>query len=420
MNSSSRADFVLNATVKNSQTMTKTAYTSTIASEFKTQFKDQLKASDSQLESLTQQLRTLTKNSFTHNSAKLGGETLPMPEAARNFLADLPEGQQEQVVQGVSRWLADMSPEELQQLKKDFKEDPEGVIAKMPPELQELLAGLENTEGFSEFLAGLLSADIDFQRLAVLARGDYLSLVAKDLTVKADNAQNAFDNKLSIKQQAAESSAIAKDKVGDLVSSLSKISSTGGLTAGAVRTGSETLNQLLQSAGMGLAGTPAAGTMTQVAPRAAGVAVLPFMMQAAADSNAQALANRINLMNAKNMQAAEMRLDPPKLGSVKVKIRMQGEQASVTFQAANPHARELLEQSLPKLREMMEAQGLILADVEVAGESLAGQGQGQKQQQGEAKQSNALADSNSTAEDGSDEMQIPLLTQPLGLIDYYA
>ena len=415
MNNSLRADFLGNSTASNSQSTVKPSYSSVTTSEFKAQFKNHLQASNQQVESLTKQLFTLA-----NNNPKLSGGTLPMTESARNFIAALPEDQQEQVVQGVSRWLADMSPEELQKLKKDFEEDPEGVIAKMPPELQELLAGLENTEGFSEFLAGLLGADIDFQRLAVLSRGDYLSLVAKDLMVKADESSTAFNNKLSIKEQTTELNALAKDKVGDLVTSLSRISAAGGLAAaGAVRAGGETLTQLLQSAGIGLAGTQAAGAAPQVAARATGLAGLPFMMQAAAESNAQTLANRISLMNAKNMQAAEMRLDPPKLGSVIVKIRMQGDHASVLFQAANPHARELLEQSLPKLREMMEAQGLVLADAQVSDESFSGQGQGQ--QHDDPRQSSQYAGSNAASdEEGLDGMQIPLLTQPLGLIDYYA
>lgn len=224
MNNSLRADFLGNSTASNSQSTVKPSYSSVTTSEFKAQFKNHLQASNQQVESLTKQLFTLA-----NNNPKLSGGTLPMTESARNFIAALPEDQQEQVVQGVSRWLADMSPEELQKLKKDFEEDPEGVIAKMPPELQELLAGLENTEGFSEFLAGLLGADIDFQRLAVLSRGDYLSLVTKDLMVKADESSTAFNNKLSIKEQTTELNALAKDKVGDLVTSLSRISAAGGL-----------------------------------------------------------------------------------------------------------------------------------------------------------------------------------------------
>lgn len=422
MNNSLQADFLVNSTASNSQSTAKSAYSSVTSSGFKAQFKNQLETSTSQVESLTKQLLTLTSN-----NPKLSGGTLPIPEASRNFIAGLPEDQQQPVVQGVSRWLADMSPEELQQLKKDFEEDPESVIAKMPPELQELLAGLEDTEGFSEFLAGMLGADIDFQRLAALSRSDYLSLVAKDLMVKADGSSAAFDSKLNIKQQTLELATLAKDKVGDLVSSLNRVSAAGGLAAasglavGAVRAGGENLTQLLQSAGMGLAGTQqastqAAGSNMQAAARAAG---LPFMMQAAAESNAQSLANRISLMNARNMQVAEMRLDPPKLGSVRVKIRMQGDQASVVFQAANPHARELLEQSLPKLREMMEAQGLMLADAQVSEESFSGQGQ--SQQQDDPRQLNQYASSDAADdEEGLDGMQIPLLTQPLGLIDYYA
>ncbi|NLW05735.1 MAG: flagellar hook-length control protein FliK [Pseudomonadaceae bacterium] len=411
MNSSSRVDILPSPTANNAQSKTKSSYSSATSTEFQAEFKNQLKTAANQVESLVKQLHL----KLADNKLGASGGSLPMNDSARKFIAALPAADQQQVVEGVSRWLADMSPEEVKKLQQDLKDDPEGVMEKLPKELRDLLASLEDTEGFPEFLAGLLGADIDFQRLAVIARGDYLSLVAKDSAMKADDSTAAFNNKLDVKQQLADLNLLGKDKVGELVSSLS---SAGAL--GAVRAGGETLNQLLQSAGMGLTGVQAAGATAQTATRTvANLASIPFMQQAAAESNAQSLANRINLMNAKNMQVAEMRLDPPSLGSVRVQIRMDGDQATVVFQAANAHARELLEQSLPKLREMMEAQGLMLADAQVSDESFAGQNQGKEQ--AAADQSGQQAGSGLTGdEEGSDGMEIPLLTQPLGLIDYYA
>lgn len=416
MNSSSRVDFLLNATANNAQSKTKSTDSSVASSEFKAQFKNQLKTATSQVESLVKQLHL----KLADNKPNTRGESLPMTDSARKFIAALPEDEQQEVVEGVSRWLADLSPEELSKLKQDLKDDPEGVMEKLPKELKDLLASLEDTEGFPDFLAGLLGADIDFQRLAVIARGDYLLLVAKDLAIKVDSSTAAFNTKLEIKQQTAELGLANKDnKVSSLVNGLNNAASSLGTLGGTARAGGETLSQLLQSAGMGLSPQAAGAAQQTTARMAAGFSSIPFMQQAAAESNAQSLANRINLMNAKNMQAAEMRLDPPNLGSVRVQIRMDGDQATVIFQAANAHARELLEQSLPKLREMMEEQGLMLADAQVSDESFAGQDQGKGQ--GDLDQSGQQAGTGlNSGEKGSDEMEIPLLTQPLGLIDYYA
>lgn len=416
MNSSPRVDFLLNATANNAQSKAKSTDSSVASSEFKAQFKNQLKTATSQVESLVKQLHL----KLADNKPNTRGESLPMTDSARKFIAALPEDEQQEVVEGVSRWLADLSPEELSKLKQDLKDDPEGVMEKLPKELKDLLASLEDTEGFPDFLAGLLGADIDFQRLAVIARGDYLSLVAKDLAIKVDSSTAAFNTKLEIKQQTAELGLANKDsKVSSLVNGLNNAASNLGALGGAARAGGEALSQLLQSAGMGLSPQAAGAAQQTTARMAAGFSSIPFMQQAAAESNAQSLANRINLMNAKNMQAAEMRLDPPNLGSVRVQIRMDGDQATVIFQAANAHVRELLEQSLPKLREMMEAQGLMLADAQVSDESFAGQDQGKGR--GDLDQSGQQAGTGlNSGEKGSDEMEIPLLTQPLGLIDYYA
>lgn len=79
----------------------------------------------------------------------------------------------------------------------------------------------------------------------------------------------------------------------------------------------------------------------------------------------QKLQERINIMLSKNIQRADIRLDPPELGQLQVRIYMNSEQATVQFQVQSPQAREAIENALPRLREMLEQQGVALADTDV-------------------------------------------------------
>ena len=77
-------------------------------------------------------------------------------------------------------------------------------------------------------------------------------------------------------------------------------------------------------------------------------------------------------MMSKNIQRADIRLDPPELGSVHIRVNMSGEQASVQFQAQTQQARDALETTMPRLREMLEQQGINLADTQVGEQSKEG------------------------------------------------
>ncbi|WP_394128877.1 flagellar hook-length control protein FliK [Shewanella maritima] len=78
-------------------------------------------------------------------------------------------------------------------------------------------------------------------------------------------------------------------------------------------------------------------------------------------------------MVSKGIGQAEIRLDPPELGSMMVKIQVQGDQTQVQFQVAQSQTRDVLEQALPRLREMLEQQGLALADSHVSQQGQSGQ-----------------------------------------------
>ena len=75
---------------------------------------------------------------------------------------------------------------------------------------------------------------------------------------------------------------------------------------------------------------------------------------------------RVRWLIGQKMQTAELKINPPHLGSVDIRIQVQNDQVSVQFQAAHAMVRDVLEDSLPRLREILGNSGLDLVDVDVA------------------------------------------------------
>ncbi len=66
---------------------------------------------------------------------------------------------------------------------------------------------------------------------------------------------------------------------------------------------------------------------------------------------------------------AELILNPPQLGKVEVTISVNGDQTNASFVSASPAAREVLEQALPRLREILADAGITLGQASVNAES---------------------------------------------------
>ncbi|QYJ85044.1 flagellar hook-length control protein FliK [Shewanella mesophila] len=77
------------------------------------------------------------------------------------------------------------------------------------------------------------------------------------------------------------------------------------------------------------------------------------------------------------VQHAEIRLDPPELGHMMVRIQVQGDQTQVQFQVMQHQTKDLVEQAIPRLRELLAEQGMQLSDSHVSQE-------GSNHQQGES------------------------------------
>jgi len=75
---------------------------------------------------------------------------------------------------------------------------------------------------------------------------------------------------------------------------------------------------------------------------------------------------RVSLMVRGGESSASLQLSPVDLGPVEVNVTVRDSQASIHFGAAQAETRALLEASIPRLREMLAAQGFNLLDASVS------------------------------------------------------
>ena len=90
----------------------------------------------------------------------------------------------------------------------------------------------------------------------------------------------------------------------------------------------------------------------------------------------QAFSERVSWLVRDGSQLATMRLDPPQLGPVEVRLSLNNGEASIHFVSSHPPVREAIEAALPRLREMLGEQGLVLGDVDVSGRDARGETDG--------------------------------------------
>lgn len=74
---------------------------------------------------------------------------------------------------------------------------------------------------------------------------------------------------------------------------------------------------------------------------------------------------RVVLLAGQRVQSAEIALTPSDLGPISVSMEVRGQEASLLFGAAQSTTRAAIEDALPRLREMFQAQGLHLVDAHV-------------------------------------------------------
>lgn len=130
----------------------------------------------------------------------------------------------------------------------------------------------------------------------------------------------------------------------------------------------------------------------------------------------QAVGERIQWMVNQNIQQAEIKLTPPNLGPLEIKISVQNDQTNVTFIAAQAPTREALESSIPRLREMFGEINLNLANVDVGHQQA---GEPGREGAAEGRGSGGSSDADSSQSWSADSAGVQIRTGD-GLLDTYA
>lgn len=127
------------------------------------------------------------------------------------------------------------------------------------------------------------------------------------------------------------------------------------------------------------------------------------------------VSQRVALMLGQKISSAHIQLDPPELGAMNIKVSLHGDQASVSFHSAHAVVRDALEQSFPRLQEMLNQQGLQLVDAQVSDRQPSGHG-------GFGQSGNAASGSAAPPDQDEilDNMQSRSVQLVSGLIDFYA
>ena len=112
-------------------------------------------------------------------------------------------------------------------------------------------------------------------------------------------------------------------------------------------------------------------------------------------------------MSESGNHTASLKLSPEHLGPLEINITVRDDKASVWFGAAHADTRAAIENALPRLREMFEAQGLSLADAGVFREP--------------PREQPAVKNTTTSGQgEGTDEVATVSARARLGLVDAYA
>ena len=111
---------------------------------------------------------------------------------------------------------------------------------------------------------------------------------------------------------------------------------------------------------------PVAQSNTQFAQIAAVQANQKIAPPVGSEGWDQAVGQKVVWMVAGGQQTAELTLNPPDMGPMKVVLSVSNEQTSISFSAAQPEVRQALELAMPKLREMMAEAGVNLGSSTVS------------------------------------------------------
>lgn len=252
----------------------------------------------------------------------------------------------------------------------------------------------------------------------VQANSEAMSAAAKNTDIKAgielnlgkEVEQNALDMS---KATAADSKELKPAQLSAALMSHLQSQGNGSLSQ-AMQNDNSQWQQVIQQTNASPVATERAAA--NLAATANAAVMLPVDISKA-DAAIQ-LQQRVNMMLNLANQQAEIRIDPPELGSMQVRVRNEGEQAHVHFLVQNQQAKEALEQSMPRLRELLAQQGLELGESQVDDQGQ--HGFGEHSEQGEPGEQGLAAQQGSVEQEQVSDVAVVKNAEQKQGIDFYA
>ena len=121
-----------------------------------------------------------------------------------------------------------------------------------------------------------------------------------------------------------------------------------------------------------------------------------------------------------DVQSASVKINPPHLGPLEVKVSIANDQVNVSFASHHAQVREALDASIPRLREMLGDNGLQLGDANVTHRSFSDQNQPQQQTFSQSNPQDGMYDIPASGETSEDIRQGALYLTSSAAIDIYA
>lgn len=132
----------------------------------------------------------------------------------------------------------------------------------------------------------------------------------------------------------------------------------------------------------------------------------------------EAFAERVVWLAKQGLQQAEIQLHPREMGPIEVQVSVHKDQAQVTFVAHQALTRDALEAALPRLREMLQDNGLNLAQSEVSQHSF-GQSRHSPEGSADGRQGDGGGRNQGETVTTREETDVTEI-RAMGLVDYYA
>jgi len=119
--------------------------------------------------------------------------------------------------------------------------------------------------------------------------------------------------------------------------------------------------------------SPNAGSSLGLAPTAVVNAMDAPTADLHGDHFDEAVGSRLAWMAEQKIGHAHIRINPQELGPVEIRMRLDGERVHADFSSPQAEVRQALENSLPKLRDMLAQHGFALAQANVGQHGQPGQ-----------------------------------------------